>query len=323
MANIRKRGRRYQAQVRRKGFPATTRTFSRMDEARAWARKQEIALDRAEAGIYQPSEELLSTVLERYKREVTPFKKSAASEIRRLERLLRDPVSRVRVCDLTSKMLSGFRDRRMKDGMRAAAYDLQLIRHALRIAEAEWGVSVRIDEVFKIAFPPTPKPRERRLRNGEYELLVEDARRSKSIYLAPLIVLAVETGMRLGEMLSMRWEDHDENGRTIRLPDTKNGEGRLVPLSATASLVLSNLSRDDMRIIPSNYSAVKSAWVRLCQRTGVENLRFHDLRHEAISRWFEKGFTVPEVAMISGHRTKTMLLRYAHADIERIKARLE
>ena len=113
MANIRKRGRRYQVQVRRKGHPSTTRRFARLEEAKAWARKQEIALDRHETGIYAPPEIMLLEILKRYRDEITPLKKSRDSETRRLNRLLRDPISNYRVCALSSEIMVGFRDTRL------------------------------------------------------------------------------------------------------------------------------------------------------------------------------------------------------------------
>ena len=139
----------------------------------------------------------------------------------------------------------------------------------------------------------------------------------------PLIVLAVETGMRLGELLKLQWSDFDEQDRILSIRDTKNGEDRVVPLSITAFDILSALARDNSSLFETNYHAVKSAWQRLCKRAGIENLRFHDLRHEAISRFFEKGMTLPEVTMLSGHKTKTQALRYAHCDFTNIFKKLQ
>jgi integrase len=316
MANIRKRGDNWQVQVRRQGFPSRNRTFNRHQEAAAWARAQELAMDRLEAGVYQPAACTLASILSEYLAKVTPAKKSAASETRRLNRLIRDPLASYRVCDLSPEVLATFRDRRLEQGLRAAGYDLQLIRHALNVAKAEWGVTLQNNPVNAIRMPPKPKPRERRLKPGEYELLLNYAAMSHSWFMEPLIILAVETGMRLGEMLKVTWDDWDSEKQTLYLRDTKNGSNRLIPISDSANAVMRTITKRHQRILPTNYEAVKSAWRRLCMRAGIEQLRFHDLRHEAISRWIERGLTIPEVAILSGHKNKTALLSYSHATLE-------
>ena len=313
MANIRKRGDKWQVQVRRLGFPNRSRSFNRHEEAKAWARAQELAMDRLEAGVYQPVICTLSSILREYLAKVTPAKKSHLSEARRLNRLLKDPISSYRVCDLSPEVLAKFRDRRLEQGLRASGYDLQLIRHALNVAKAGWGVTLQSNPVDAIRMPPKPKPRERRLKPGEYELLLSHAAISQSWFMRPLIILAVETGMRLGEMLRLNWDDWDSEKQTLFLRDTKNGSNRLIPISNDANAVIQTLIKSHQRILPTNYEAVKSAWRRLCSRAGIEKLRFHDLRHEAISRWFENDMTIAEVASLSGHRTKSSLLGYVHA----------
>jgi integrase len=313
MAHIRKRGDKWQVQVRRQGFPSRSRTFNRHQEAVAWARAQELAMDRFEAGVYQPVTCTLASILSEYLAKVTPAKKSAASETRRLNRLIRDQIASYRVCDLSPEVLATFRDRRLEQGLRAAGYDLQLIRHALNVAKAEWGITLQSNPVDAIRMPPKPKPRERRLQPGEYELLLSYAAMSQSWFMKPLIILAVETGMRLGEMLKVTWDDWDSEKQTLYLRDTKNGPNRLIPISDAANVVMQTITKRHQRILPTNYEAIKSAWRRLCLRAGIEQLRFHDLRHEAISRWFENDMTLAEVAILSGHRTKSSLLGYVHA----------
>jgi len=275
MANIRKRGDKWQVQVRRLGFPNRSRSFNRHDEAKAWARAQELAMDRLEAGVCQPVICTLSSILSEYLAKVTPTKKSHLSEARRLNRLLKDPISFYRVCDLSPEVLAKFRDRRLEQGLRASGYDLQLIRHALNVAKAEWGVTLQSNPVDAIRMPPKPKPRERRLKPGEYELLLNYAAMSHSWFMEPLIILAVETGMRLGEMLKVTWDDWDSEKQTLYLRDTKNGSNRLIPISDAANAVVQRITKRHQRILPTNYEAVKSAWRRLCLRAGIELSRLY------------------------------------------------
>ena len=322
MASIRKRGNKFQAQVRRAGFQGKSKSFERLTEAKAWARSQEIYFDRGEAGNQKPDDMPLASILSRYLLEITPTKKSASGESRRIMRLLKDEIARQTLRKLTPAKLAAFRDRRVKDGVRTAAYDLQVIRHALNIARAEWGISIPNNPVEAIRLPRPPKPRERRLKPCEYELLLFYAESSRSQFLKPLIIIAVETGMRLGELLSLTWCDVDTDAGIAVLRDTKNGESRAVPLSLSALDVLKSLPVTHTSLFGTNYHAVKSAWQRLCKRSGIHDLRFHDLRHEAISRFFEKGLTLPEVTMLSGHKTKAQALRYAHSDFTNVKKKL-
>jgi integrase len=275
-----------------------------------------------EAGVYQPATETLGSVLSEYLVKVTPAKKSAASEKRRINRLMRDPISHYRVCDLTPEVLAAFRDKRLEQGLRASGYDLQIIRHALNVAMSEWGLTLVTNPVNKIRMPKKPKGRERRLKPGEYELLLKHARLSKSWFLEPLIILGVETGMRLGEMLKLRWEDWDPEKQTLYLRDTKNGLDRFIPINGEAKIIVCLLNRSDKQLFPTNYEAVKSAWVRLRIRANIPDLRFHDLRHEAISRWFDMGLSIPEVMRLSGHATHLTALSYSHVNCDSLQQKI-
>ena len=170
--------------------------------------------------------------------------------------------------------------------------------------------------------PSQPKPRDRRLKQGEYEKLLYFPANTRSHFLRPLIIIAVETGMRLGELLNITWANFNSEGLTILIKETKNGRDRLIPLSLVVSGLIDEQPETDEKIFPVTYSAVKSAWQRLCARAQIEGLRFHDLRHEATSRFFEFGLTVPEVASITGHQTPAMLLRYAHGDFTALQKKL-
>lgn len=136
------------------------------------------------------------------------------------------------------------------------------------------------------------------------------------------LTLALETGMRRGELLSMRWRDLDLQRCTVMLPQTKNGHARTVPLSPAAVETMRALPRTGDRVLPISDNAVRLAWERLRARAGVTDLRFHDLRHDAISRLVERGFSMPEVQLISGHRDTRMLSRYVHLNAADLVAKL-
>ena len=108
--------------------------------------------------------------------------------------------------------------------------------------------------------------------------------------------------MKHGEIVGMRWRDIDLENHTLLIPITKNGHARTIPLAPTAVDIINHLDQSSELVFPVSGNAIRLAWERLKRRVGIKNLRFHDLRHEAISRFFEMGLTVPEVALISGHR---------------------
>jgi integrase len=128
--------------------------------------------------------------------------------------------------------------------------------------------------------------------------------------------------MRRGELLSIRWKDVDMSAPTIRILRTKNGHPRTIPLTPKAVEILASMARTEERVFPVTPNAVRLAWERLRRRAGLEDLRLHDLRHEAVSRFFEYGLTVPEVALISGHRDPRMLSRYTHLRPEKVAEKL-
>ena len=133
-----------------------------------------------------------------------------------------------------------------------------------------------------------------------------------------IVITALETAMRRGEIISLKWDNIDFARKQAFLPRTKNGESRYIPLTNKACEALQHVNTENNVVFPISPNAVRLAWERLKKKANIDHIRFHDLRHEAISRLFEKGLTVPEVASISGHKTPAMLFRYAHADLRRI-----
>jgi integrase len=173
-----------------------------------------------------------------------------------------------------------------------------------------------------VKLPPDSRARDRRLSGDEGDSLMAAMTTPSSWYLRPFLILAVETGMRRGELLSIRWCDVDLKTRTVRILRTKNGHPRTIPLTPRGAEVLSSLDRQDDRVFPVTSNAIRLSWQRLRRRAGLDDLRLHDLRHEAVSRFFELGLTIPEVALISGHRDPRMLSRYTHLRPENIAEKL-
>jgi len=314
VATYRKRNGKWQAIVRHKDIGTRARSFHTKQAAIKWAVGEERKLTEGVLGLLKPTEVTLGQLLQRYVTDVLPVKRGASTEGQRLQRLIRDPVSSFKVSQLTSQVIAAFRDRRLLDGRRTCHYDLILIRHCLKIAMNEWGLMLSANPVDRVKMPPSSPARNRRLEDGEFERLEEAAKQTRNPHIWPVIVFAIETGMRRGEILGLRWEHVDLERRIAFLPLTKNGGSREVPLSTKAAQLLAaqRQRNDTTSPFPVTSNGFRLAWERLRSRAGLFDLRFHDLRHEAISRFFELGLNIPEVAVISGHKDPRMLFRYTH-----------
>jgi integrase len=316
MASVRKRFGNWQAQVRRAGQKTLSRTFEKKAEAVAWARSKEAELDGAE----RPEEvvELFCTTLgdliERYRDTVTPTKKSVRQETYRLNRLLRHPIAKLTLDRLTTGVFARYRDERLKTvGSQQVRHDLNAFAVVLRTARLDWDVPLKVIPLDSVRRPKMPQGRSRRLGGDEYERLRRAAEEGPTPYIWAVVEFAIETAMRQSEILGLHWHHIDFGRRIAHLPDTKNGYSRDVPLTSVAIRVLGEQRRANFASpFPHTVRMVQWAWKQTTRRAQVEDLHFHDLRHEAISRLFEKGLSIPEVAVVSGHRDFRMLSRYTH-----------
>ena len=325
MATIRRRGTSWQAQVRRDGYPAISKSFSTKADALSWAREKERAIERAELPIAakQAGSVTVGDLLTRYVETVTPAKRGARFERSRIKTLLAHQLAQASLSKLSPAMVARYRDDRLAvvsgDSVRR---ELTILRHCLTLAKREWDAPLSSNPVLSITLPEPSRARDQRLEADAGQKLRAAIGSAHAWYLLPIIELAIETGMRRGELVSLLWSNVSLERRTAHLPITKNGHARTVALTPKAIGVLNALPRKDARVIPASGNAVRLAWERLRERAGVPELRFHDLRHEAVSRFFEMGLTVPEVALMSGHRDTRMLMRYTHLRPEAVAEKL-
>lgn len=285
-------------------------------------------------GCFLPQNEAARTtlgeLLERYRREVTIHKKGRVDESHRIGRLIRHHLAQRYIGSIRGVDIAIYRDERLQcvtgDTLRR---ELSIMSQVFEVSRKEWGIFVH-NPIREIRLPPKNRPRDRRLKRSELAAddeqtqLFDACRRCRNPYLLPLVRLALETAMRQGELLSLRWEDIDFKRHTAFLPDTKNGESRKVPLSGLAVSILGALPRGITGDVFPGYTrnAVKKAFVRARQRADIHDLRFHDLRHEATTRFFEMGLNIMEVAAITGHKDIRMLSRYTHLRAEDIALKL-
>ena len=185
------------------------------------------------------------------------------------------------------------------------------------------GIWTTQKPVEYLQLPSPHKSRKRRLMPSEKERLFTAASSQRNIYISSIIEFAIETGMRRSEILKLRWCDVDLEHGFASLYDTKNGEDRRVPLTKRCIEVLQTIPQTDERVFPVSATCLRLAWNRARNKAGITDLRFHDLRHEAVSRFFEMGMSVPEVALISGHKDVRQLFRYTHLNPENVFRKYE
>ena len=198
---------------------------------------------------------------------------------------------------------------------------LQIISQVYVVASTEWAIDGVRNPVRGVRMPRANTGRDRRLEGDEEERLLAGCEECGCPWLRPLVVMALETGMRQGELLALRREN--TRGNVVCLPNTKNGKPRSVPLSTRALAGLSSLPVAlQGAVFPIGVDSLEWYWRKACRLAEVEGLRFHDLRHEATSRLFERGLDMMEVASITGHRTLVMLQRYTHLRAARLAEKL-
>ncbi len=342
----------YQAKIRKKGYPTQNRTFRTKKDAESWATVVESEMVR---GVWRDRSEAESTTLKaclkRYLAEVTPKKKSKG-ESWYVQAWMTRPIASMFMASIRGKDLASEIRAMESEGKGANHIRLHLavISHLFNVARREWGMESLDNPADTVGNPKLPSGRDRRLVDDEEERLLAACADSRNLYLRPVVIFAIETAMRSGELVEtwvpdpsgtldadgkrlhikastgLQWSDVDLKKRTAHLPQTKNGEARTVPLSSRAVAILEALPRNldglDGRVFGTTYEGVHQAFVRACKRAGIEDLRFHDLRHEATSRLFEKGFNPMEVSAITGHKTLQMLKRYTHLRAEDLAKRM-
>ena len=321
MSSITKVKSGYQVRVRRKNYPTQVKNFQYRSDAKSWAEATERAIA---TGTLSVAEGTLGNLLERYRSEVTPSKRSSGIEALRIEKLKRSWISEIPLVELKSFHIAKFRDERLKEVQgNATTRDLSLISDAINKAIKEWNIRLIENPVSLVNKPPSNRARDRRLEDDEEERLLRSCSQSKNPYLLPLVIVAIETAMRRGELLGLERQHLKVNNRTAYLPMTKNGDSRTVPLSTRAIATLNDLpAHISGKVFPLSETALRGLWGRAYRRAGISDLHLHDLRHEATTRLFELGLNIMEVSAITGHKDLKMLKRYTHLKAEDLAIKL-
>ena len=322
MATVRKLRSKWQAQVRIKGHKPQAKSFTLKSDAVAWARQIEAEIQRGVFVDTAVAERMtVRDALERYLNSITDQKKQ------RIERSTGRPViaalGHISLFNLSNQHLADFRDEQLQlVGPTTVVHRLSLLSKVLKIAAQEWSVPFP-KGVPSVRKPKRPRGRDRRLQEGELDRLLSALSETPAVQ--QVVIMAVETAMRRGELVKIEGQHINWKARTLHIPETKTGVPRDVPLSERAIAVLRVISASTAqrgRLFEMQPDSVSQAFERACKRAGIEGLRFHDLRHEATSRFFEMGLNTMEVATITGHKTLEMLHRYTHLRAETLVDRL-
>ena len=341
MATIRKKGDfQWHAQIRRKGFPSQTKTFNYREDAEKWARSIERDMD---AGVFTSASDAermtLRDLIRDFKVDFAPAHYRVRDDGKEAWRFqldrINDALGDYNLAAIDQKLIAGYRDQRLQGSSERAAVadstvrkELYMLSKVLDFAQTEKGIMLpRGNPVSKVRKPKDSKGRDRRLSQVEWRALEVECKASQNTWLWPAVQLAVESAMRQGELLSLKWCQLDKKRRLILLLDVgkiKNGEARAVPLSSAAVSVLNALPTSVSGfVLPVERMTLYHAFAAACKRAGIVDFTFHDLRHEALSRLAERGdFSVLELAAVSGHKTLQMLKRYTHLQAENLAMKL-
>lgn len=336
MATFIKRGDRWQAQIRRKGYPTKSKSFTLKAHAEAWARKEELGLEAISSGYTKADQQLVKEVFIRYRDEITPMKKGERWESIRLDCLIQTcdwmevPANKLDPADLRA-----WRDERLTQVSGSSVNrEMNVISAVFGHAIKEGWISLAANPISMVKRPPSSKPRTQRVTDAQLESIVgpmpNGPTRLSSDYVPYAAWFAVETAMRQGEICQLTWSDIDVANRTVFVKDewspdnpdakkTKNGTSREVPLSSRACALLNSLSAHnedapmDAKVFAIDKNVLSALWRRLANEAGMDHIHFHDLRREATTRMAPKLGNVMELSAVTGHRDLKVLMATYYA----------
>ncbi|MFQ1700804.1 tyrosine-type recombinase/integrase [Loktanella agnita] len=311
---------RWQAQVSRAGV-RKSKSFVSKREAKDWAGQQEYAILNT-----RPEGErvALGDAFRRYANEVSSMKRGERWEVIRLAKLRKEPFAEIIMSDLRAADFANWRDRRLREvSPGTVRREMQLVSGVINQATREWGYLTE-NPMASVRRPAEPPSRDRLPTERELEALAISAGADLSAATARAyhaFLFAIETGMRSGEIVGLRWDDVDLEARVAHLPITKNGSARNVPLSLEAVRLLEALPQSDP-VFGLDGAQRDALWRKLRDRAGVVGLTFHDARHLAVTRLAKK-LDVLDLARMVGHKNIQMLMRYYNASASDIARRLD
>ena len=312
MSTVRKRQGKWYVEVRKKGYRAIRKTFLTRATAIKWAKEKEIQMDKRVFEDYSDAETTtLGDLIIKYRDVKTPTKKGFREETYKLNFILRHDIAKINCLELRKHHIYKFKDQ-VSVGRKP-----ETINKYIHYIYTVWEYA---REYLELSLPPTNPCKdvkkekvkntiERILTKQEYCDLLHNAKQSNLNVLSDMIEFAYLTAMRFGEITKLRFSDIDTETCIAVLRDTKNGEDREIPLSKRA-IEIAECNRFGDVLFNVDRNKFKHYFTQCCIRARVFDFRFHDLRACAITNMFDSGWTIPQVALVSGHKTWSELKRY-------------
>ncbi len=326
MPTFKKRGDSWQARIQLAHLPTKTQTFDTKAQAQAWAFEEEKAMREGKRGIVKAT---LADAIDRYVKEVCPLHKSGDNESKRLKAIAKMLPTLRPIDQVTAADFSKFRDTRLTEvSVATVRKEMTIIRSMLESARRDWSM-IAVNPIADVKRPPAPPDRKRLMLDGERDRLLlalgfDDAEPVKNLshQVAALMLLALESAMRLGEMMALTWDRVDLNGCFVTLEETKNGDRRDVPLSKRAVELLGKMKGSDKVMVFTVAAASVDALFRKARnKCQIENLHFHDTRATALTN-LSKKLEVMELARMVGHRDLKSLMIYYRPTATTLAAKL-
>lgn len=342
----------YKVEIRLKGYPAQRATFARLTDARQWAKQTETDIQRGRHfKTAEAKRHTLADLVDRYTRDVLPTKKAKTQGPQRQQLAWwKATLGSHALADCTPALIAEARDTLAREPITPKTPDsepryrspasvvryLAVLSHAFSVAVREWGWT-EDNPVLKVKKPTEPRGRVRFLSDDERATLLNACRESSNPWLYLAVVVALSTGMRKGELMGLTWKDVDLQAGRVVLHDTKNGERRVVPLAGPALALLKDHAKvrrlDTDLLFPGQRKDtpvdLRTPWETALKRAGIEDFRWHDLRHSTASYLAMNGASLTDIAEVLGHKTLAMVKRYAHLSeahtasvVERMNARI-
>ncbi len=333
----------WQSIARPRGQPVQSKTFFNKEDGERWLRDIYNAVDKgAFVSTVRAERMTFDDLADDFEKDFAPHHYRGAAWKSKLKSL-RKRLGSYSLVAIVPQAVAGYRDQRLRDpdprykknvgkapriSPATVKSELDLLAKILDVAQKEFGIPLPAgNPVSSIRLPRPGKGRERRLVGDEWQRLERECRASGNRWLWLAVQLAVETAMRQGELLQLLWKHVDKKARVALLVDKdkiKNATPRAVPLSSRSLAVLEAMPRSTTgRVIPLDRMTLYKAFQRACARAGIADFRWHDLRHESLSRLAERGdLSIRELAEVSGHKTLQMLMRYTHIQASRLAAKI-
>ena len=318
----------YRVKIRLKGYPVQSASFERLTDAKKWAQATESAI--REGRHFKTAEakrRTLAELIDRYIKDVLPGLPKSRAALSAQLTWWKSEIGSYALADVTPAMIADCRDklatgvtvRHTQRSPATVVRYLSALSAAFAHAVKEWRW-LDDNPLRMVTKPKEPRGRVRFLSADERARLLDACKKAYHPYLYPVVVLALSTGARQGEIMNLTWDDVDLSKKRAILHETKNGTRRALPLVGHALELLKDLAkvrRLDTKLLfpganPAKPVELRKVWHTAMAVAAIEGFKFHDLRHSAASELAMNGASLAEIAEVLGHKTLQMVQRYAH-----------